>query len=182
MDKTEELLLRIVNGDKDAEGELLVMYSSLALMIAQSYASASPIMEADDIFQLGMIGLLSAARTYKASEGASFRTYAAHCVHNSIRDGLKAKKAPVTVELAEAEDVKTTSEPEAAVIESEDAELLLERIYSVLTDAERTVLSLYMENRSYLDIAKTLGMDRKKVDNTVYSLKKKIKKLLKWEG
>ena len=31
---------------------------------------------------------------------------------------------------------------------------------------------------SYADIAKELGLERKKVDNTIYSAKKKIRKLL----
>ena len=56
--------------------------------------------------------------------------------------------------------------------------MLIDAIASTLTPTEFAVLKLYIECMSYADIAKELGIEQKKVDNTIYSAKKKIKKLL----
>ena len=40
------------------------------------------------------------------------------------------------------------------------------------------VLKLYLSAMSYQEISDKLGIEKKKVDNTIYSFRKKIKKLI----
>ena len=72
-------------------------------------------------------------------------------------------------------------DPEDIFIENETSALLFDAITALLTPVELAVLKLHLECLSYSEIAKELGIEQKKVDNTIYSAKKKIKKLLKDE-
>ena len=51
-------------------------------------------------------------------------------------------------------------------------------ISSVLNEREMSVLKLYLSAMSYQEISDKLGIEKKTVDNTIYSFRKKIKKLL----
>ena len=56
--------------------------------------------------------------------------------------------------------------------------LLSEAISSVLNERETNVLKLFLDAMSYAEISQKLGIEKKQVDNTIYSLRKKIKRLL----
>ena len=45
--------------------------------------------EADDLVQSGMLGLLDAAKRYDEKDGAAFETYAAHRIRGAILDSLR---------------------------------------------------------------------------------------------
>ena len=50
-----------------------------------------------------------------------------------------------------------------------------ERIQSLLTPFENQVLQMFIDRLSYEEIAEELGVSKKKVDNTLYRLRKKLK-------
>ena len=57
--------------------ELITRYAPLVKRIGYHLMSRlPPNVQADDLIQAGMIGLLEAARNYDRSQGASFETYA----------------------------------------------------------------------------------------------------------
>ena len=62
--------------------------------------------------------------------------------------------------------------------DKETAQLLMYAISSVLNEREMSVLKLYLSAMSYQEISDRLGIEKKTVDNTIYSFRKKIKKLL----
>ena len=183
MTKEQELQLikAAQNGDVDAENAVAVSYMNLAKSIARSFGVMA---DADDLAGYGMLGLMRAIRTYDENGKASFKTYASTCIRNAIVDALrKPNLDEVNIdEVALPESMQTAvQDPEDIFIENETSALLFDAITALLTPVELAVLKLHLECLSYSEIAKELGIEQKKVDNTIYSAKKKIKKLLKDE-
>lgn len=165
-------------GDLAAENDLLTEYAPLVKSIARSFYVIG--IDSDDLVQTGMIGLMRAVRTFKADGNASFKTYASHCIRNNIVDAIrKQKTAPVSdVDLEDIFLPSDENEPSRLYIEDETTRLLSEAISSVLSEREMNVLKLYLNAMSYQEISERLGIEKKQVDNTIYSFKKKIKKIL----
>ena len=176
-EQENQLILKAQQGDLAAENAVALSYLNLAKSIARSFG-ATGVADTDDLAGYGMLGLIRAIRTYDESAGASFKTYASRCVKNAIVDATR--KASSKVEEVNLDDDFQTadSDPENLFLENEASSLLLNAIASTLTPTEFEVLKLHIECLSYAEIAKELGIEQKKVDNTIYSAKKKIKKLL----
>lgn len=69
---------------------LVTKYAPLVKRIAYHLMSRlPPSVQADDLIQAGMIGLLEAARNYDATQGASFETYAGIRIRGSMLDEIR---------------------------------------------------------------------------------------------
>ena len=127
--------------------------------------------------------MLRAIGSYSAGSGATFKTYASHCIKNAIIDELRKKSPLVTVSMGDdvalVENIPSPADPEKDYIDKETATLLFDAIRSTLTDAEFEVLRFYLDGMSYQEISSKLDMEKKKVDNTLYGIKKKIKNVVK---
>ena len=179
MNKEQEnqLILKAQQGDLTAENAVALNYLNLTKSIARSFG-ATGVADTDDLAGYGMLGLIRAIRTYDESAGASFKTYASRCVKNAIVDAVRKTSCKVEEVNLDDDFQNTDADPENLLLENEASSLLLDAIASTLTPTEFAVLKLYIECMSYADIAKELGIEQKKVDNTRYWAKKKIKKLL----
>ncbi len=167
MENLNELILRAQNGDSEAELQVLKSYNKLVKSIAFSYYVACADRDNEDLVQEGMVALLRAIKTYNLQGEASFETYASRCIHNAIIDELRKAPEP---SLPITEDVEAPTE--TMLVE------LAEAIASILTPTERRVLELKLSAMSYAEIAKELGIEKKKVDNLIMSAKKKLKEAL----
>ena len=172
------LIFKAQDGDGEAESELIRAHTPLVRAIARSYFANG--VDEDEIMQAGFIGLMNAVRSYNVKDGAaSFKTYASTCIHNRIKTALRkhnaaAKDTPLTDIL----DMPSEINVEEIYEDKETESLLMSEISSVLNECEMNVLNLYLSAMSYQEISEQLGIEKKKVDNTIYSFKKKIKKLL----
>lgn len=73
--------------DQDA---LVTRYAQLVRRIAYHLMSKlPPTVQADDLIQSGMIGLLEAARNYNPGQGASFETYAGIRIRGAMLDEIR---------------------------------------------------------------------------------------------
>ncbi|NOX09879.1 MAG: RNA polymerase sigma factor FliA [Gammaproteobacteria bacterium] len=70
--------------------ELVTNHATLVKRIAYHLMSRlPPSVQADDLIQAGMIGLLEAARNYDSEQGASFETYAGIRIRGSMLDEIR---------------------------------------------------------------------------------------------
>lgn len=77
------------NHDK-GQDELVNRHAPLVKRIAYHLMSRlPPSVQADDLIQAGMIGLLEAARNYDPSQGASFETYAGIRIRGAMLDEIR---------------------------------------------------------------------------------------------
>lgn len=144
--------------------------------------------DAEDLAQEGLLGLLSAVRTFRPDGGASFRTYAAVCVRNRLLSALRRAAGRADEPLDAAEEaaqplhVSAVADPEALVLERESAARLLSHLRDHLTPREYAVLLCYMDGCSYAEIAAELHMSVKAVDNALWRARRKVRELLPAEN
>ena len=130
--------------DAHDQDELVTRHAPLVKRIAYHLMSRlPPSVQADDLIQSGMIGLLEAARNYDPSQGASFETYAGIRIRGSMLDEIrKCNWAPRSLHRKVRQVAEVIREIEA--IESRDArdvevaaklEITLDAYHQILQDA-----------------------------------------------
>lgn len=151
----------------------------------------------EDIIQEGMIGLFKAVRDYDGSKQVQFRSFAELCVTRQIITAIKSatrqKHIPLNTYISlsrpvyDDESEKTLLDlislehildPEQILINQETLLTTEQRINDVLSSFEKCVLDLYINGKSYHDIAEILNKKSKSIDNAIQRIKKKITKCM----
>ena len=70
----QELLIRIKNGDNEAREKFIQCNLRLVLSVIQRFGGRGE--NADDLFQVGCIGLIKAIDNFDLTQGVQFSTYA----------------------------------------------------------------------------------------------------------
>ena len=174
-----ELLRLAQTGDDRAFTMLVALYEPM--LRAQVAHFRFPRADADDMAQEGLLGLLSAVRTFSPEKNASFRTYAAVCVRNRLlsawrRTVARAAEVPVedTAAVADSNGGSQVADPAALLVEREAAEQFLHRLRERLSSREYAVLLRYLEGLSYTEIAARLQLSPKAVDNALQRVRHKL--------
>ncbi|MBQ7757870.1 RNA polymerase sporulation sigma factor SigH [Anaerotignum sp.] len=195
--RDEELVLMAQNGDDAAQEYLLDKYKSLVRAKSRAYFLIGA--DSEDIIQEGMIGLYKAVRDYNEERNASFRSFAELCVNRQMITAIKAatrqKHQPLNSYVSlnkpvfEEESEQTYMDflqssssallnPEALLIGQENKNFLEDQMVKNLSSFETRVLVLYLQGRSYFEIAHVLDKPEKSIDNALQRVKKKLEKFL----
>lgn len=178
----EQLAKLAREGQEEALTLLIHRYAPMVKLLAASFSSQQ--FETEDLAQEGMMGLLSAVRTYN-SDSASFRTYASVCVKNRILSEVKrsgaAKQVPVS-ELISMDDEQESplvhaaggDDPAQLVVQKEEVSRLKGRLRELLSPKEYGVLMLYLQAYAYDEIAQNMNMSCKAVDNALQRVRRKL--------
>ena len=161
--------------------ERMARYFFIIRKNAADYYGIGP--EADDLFQEGLLGLHNAVKGYDENNNASFKTYAGVCIKNKILSALRsynAEKNKINKEHYSIDDAELVlsspeTEPENAVISNEALESLQVYLQSNLSKNESDVLELYIEGKTYDEIASELGISKKSCDNAMQRIRKKLR-------
>lgn len=189
----EELIGKIKTGDEVAENELFSRYKDLVVKISRSFFIVGGDLE--DLIQEGMIGLYKAIRSYSPQKDASFKTFATVCIKHQIQSAIKKANAGKNKPLSSAvsfqeftaensndflpiELILSTS-PDETIINKENFEHLKTLIKKTLTQTELKVLVAYLQGFSYKEIAQTLSITEKAIDNSLTRIKTKLRTNLK---
>jgi RNA polymerase sporulation-specific sigma factor len=192
-DQTDEELISLHReGDAGAMDGLLARYRNFARSKARSYFLVGA--DKEDIVQEAMIGLYKAVRDFNPVKETSFRAFADVCVTRQIITAIKMatrqKHIPLNTYVSLSKPLATDEEPDRALMDviqthevTDPAELLIssEELRSmrmafaeILSDFEIEVLHLYVEGKSYQEIAVLLGRELKAVDNALQRIKRKV--------
>lgn len=195
--KDEVLALMAQNGDDTAQEYLLDKYKSLVRAKSRAYFLIGA--DSEDIIQEGMIGLYKAVRDYNGEKNASFRSFAELCVNRQMITAIKAatrqKHQPLNSYISlnkpvyEEESEQTYMDmlqssssallnPEVLLIGQENRNFLENQMMKNLSSFETRVLALYLQGRSYFEIAHALQKPEKSIDNALQRVKKKLEKFL----
>ena len=87
MSRTEELIRRSQDGDKEASEALVVENAGLIWSVARRFLGRGA--EADDLYQLGCLGFLKAVEGFDLNYGTQFSTYAVPKISGEIRRFLR---------------------------------------------------------------------------------------------
>ncbi len=188
----EELVARARGGDDRALADLLTKYRGFARSKARSYFLVGA--DREDIVQEGMIGLYKAIRDFNPQMETSFRAFAELCITRQIITAIKTatrqKHGPLNnyvsfhrPVLADDEGERclgdllptlVVSDPADLVISAERIRALQEHFDTVLSDLEAEVLRLYVDGKSYQEIAEVLQRHVKSIDNALQRIKRKL--------
>ena len=86
-EENPRLLLESLAGDESATAELVRRNTALVRSLALRFVSRG--YEAEDLIQIGLLGLLKAIRTFDPARGCAFSTYAVPLVLGEIRRFLR---------------------------------------------------------------------------------------------
>jgi RNA polymerase sporulation-specific sigma factor len=188
------LVARARTGDDRCIEILLGRYRNFARSKARSYFLAGS--DKEDVVQEGMIGLFKAIRDFAEETGTPFRAFAELCISRQILTAIKTanrqKHQPLNSSVSldapaygDEQGDRTvgdnfvgpkSSDPVELVISAEEIEAIRDTMRENLTDLEGDVLRLYMDGKSYEEIAGVLGNHVKSIDNALQRIKRKLQR------
>ena len=181
----EELCAHSANGISGAEEELVRRYGRLVRMCARPLFLAGG--DSEDLIQEGMLGLLSAIRSYKPNKEAAFPTYAEICIRSKLATAIQAAQRDKHIPLNHSISFETplfegTSEflfsseesPEDVVIGREELQERIDALKGQLSGFEAEILSYYLGGLICAEIAERVDRSYKSVDNAIQRIRRKI--------
>lgn len=182
----EELCSCASQGDRQAEELLVVRYHRLVRACARPLFLMGG--DSEDLTQEGMLGLLSAIRSYTPERGSSFHAFAETCVKNRMISAVRTASGKHHTPLNDSVPIETPlfnensqhvpnlpeTDPETILIMRETVREHIEQLYSRLSAFESKVLGLYLSGLSYSEIAGLVGRPLKSVDNAVQRIRNKL--------
>ncbi|KJF26052.1 RNA polymerase sporulation sigma factor SigH [Clostridium aceticum] len=183
------------NGERQAVELLIKKYKNFVRSKARSYFLIGA--DREDIIQEGMIGLYKAIRDYKPDKLSSFKAFAELCITRQIITAIKTatrqKHIPLNSYVSlnkpiyDEESDRTLldvisghkiTDPEELMICKEELVHIESKIGEILSDLECKVLMLYLQGRSYQEIAYDLKRHVKSIDNALQRVKRKLERYL----
>ena len=187
----EGLVRRARGGDQQAMDQIISRYRGFVRLKASAYFLAGG--DSEDLIQEGLIGLFKAVRDYRPEREASFRSFAELCVTRQIITAIKTaarnKHSPLNTyvsfsntragseqetTLADVLPDDPVPDPSTQAISTEELTSLEECLGRVLSPLESQVLAMYLEGRSYEEVAERLECNPKSVDNALQRVKRKV--------
>lgn len=191
----EEVIEEARQGDNIALEHIINKYKNFVRAKARTYFLIGA--DREDIIQEGMIGLYKAIRDFKPDKLSSFRAFAELCITRQIITAIKTatrqKHIPLNSyvslnkPLFDEESDRTLmdligedniSDPEELLINREEFNVIESKMGELLSALEWEVLSLYLEGKSYQEIAEDLDKHVKSIDNALQRVKRKLEKYL----
>jgi RNA polymerase sporulation-specific sigma factor len=180
-------------GRPDAYDRIVRRYYGFVRLKASSYFLIGG--DSDDLIQEGLVGLYKAVRDYRTDRESSFRNFAELCITRQIITAVKTstrnKHTPLNEYVSFSQTPASSSgdgdptldellpgpsahDPVNQVISTEELHSLVSCLSSVLSELESSVLSLYLDGRSYEEVSERLACDTKTVDNALQRVKRKV--------
>lgn len=191
----EDIVLEAKSGNDIALEFMINKYKNFVKAKARSYFLIGA--DREDIIQEGMIGLYKAIRDFRGDKLSSFRAFAELCITRQIITAIKTatrqKHIPLNsyVSLNKPiydEDSDRTlldilsgtkiTDPEELMINREEYNDIEFKMGEILSELEWKVLTLYLEGKSYQEIAVDLKRHVKSIDNALQRVKRKLERYL----
>lgn len=192
----DKVLVKMVHsGDSESLAFLINKYQNFVRAKTRPYFLVGA--DKEDLVQEGMIGLYKAIRDFREDKVASFKAFAELCITRQIITAIKTatrqKHVPLNsyvsldkplydeesnYTLMDRISGEKITNPEALFINQEKAKDIELKIAELLSDLERSVLTLYMDGQSYVEISEQLNTHVKSIDNALQRVKRKLERQL----
>ena len=181
-----ELVSSVKDGDTGAFDALAGRFMP-AIKSAAGRFSGLYGMDAEDLFQEGMITLFRAVKNYNPLAETLFSTYAITCINNSmisaVKKHLRNSRASANVNFEELDSLGSV--PAAygyyqdkvgdIYLDKEAADIRELKIATLLSDFERQVLRLYLQGYTYRQSSEILSASSKAIDNALQRVRRKLR-------
>lgn len=178
-------------GNKECMENLIKKYQGLVYQNGKNFflKDGSP----DDIFQEGFIGLVKAIKSYDNTKNTAFSTFANLCIRRNIISAIKYANSEkfriLNLAIYSNSDLEGDWNIENIFyqrystnfnFETEESLITIEQLqflnYNLrLSNFEKKVFKHLLSQYTYIEIAKLLNENTKKIDNTIQRIKKKIR-------
>ncbi len=177
-----ERLSKVKNGDREAFEALLCDYEPLIFSECSALLGKFPEYkeEREELLQEERLALYNAALKYRQSDEVTFGLYAKICIRNRLISYIRklgAAKRRID-RLSEKTEKRASNSAEELAISAENSMALKELLDTEASEYEKAVFSLYLQKKSYAEIADRLGKSEKSVANAICRAKAKLKKKL----
>ncbi|MFN3692041.1 MAG: sigma-70 family RNA polymerase sigma factor [Fervidobacterium sp.] len=178
------------SGLSEAVDLIIEKYYPMVVRIASQFFA--PWAEFDDIVQNGLIGLIKAIFYYE-KEKSAFPTFAWRSIESEIKTFItyqNRKKNKMLSESASMDSYYDDIEDEqfdyfiedqhedTNVVRKTILSIINEQILEKLDEEETKIYELWLDGHSYKEIQEQVGVNFKKVDNTVQKIKKMVRSKL----
>ena len=145
--------------------------------------------EFDELFQEGLVALYHAYSNYDESKSVLFKTYAVHCINNRMISYIRKTIKPshennsfISVTNEELENILSKEmsfedDPQQIFVNNESFEKSRNQFFSVLSEYEKNIFTLYLSGYSCIAIAEKISVPYKSVDNALQRIKRKLRKI-----
>lgn len=167
-----QLIIAAKNGDDAAFSQLNTIYKPLIESMTEKYGVLTEGFgsDKDDLRQEAFVAFYKAIIAYDTDQDkVSFGLYAKICIRNRMISLLRSLKRSAK---AVSESVNTKKAQKAPPF---DRQTLMEEAENTLSKKEKKILSMYLDGKSYVQIANELGIKEKSVDNALFRAKKKLR-------
>ena len=170
----EELYARFLCGEDDAIRQLMDRYLERLTLFCFTFLHG--LTEAEDM-ALDAFAVIAMKRS--TWYGGSFRRW----LYRIARNLSISRFRKLRLVQASFDEAHHLSEPGADAVywRQEETEALTSLLHRLPEDERRLLTLLYLEDMSYAQAAKALGMDEKRVDNLAYRGKKRLREWLRQE-
>ena len=192
MEDVTELVLKAQKGDEIAMENIVNMFRPKVSAISREYFLVGGGL--DDIIQEGMIGLFKAVYGYKPDKNHSFSAFASLCIEHQIQTAIKnanrKKNSPLNnyVPISHFDDRDDDDEDlklvlvddtdfEQDYINREQNVVVMSKIKSLLSSEQFKLLKMFLNGKSYVEMADAMGITTKQVDNNLQAIKRILRTL-----
>ncbi len=195
----EDIIALIRQEDRIALDYLISKYKNLVRKKAKALFLIGG--DSEDLIQEGMIGLYKAIRDFQPDKAASFLTFADLCVSRQMYSAIKTsntmKNQPLNNYISidthnyneDQENINSITyvaniaharsmNPEEMLIDRENTQRLEAKLMERLSGFEKDILTLYLQDYSYSQIARVMNKKPKAIDNGLQRIKKKLNEAL----
>ena len=170
----DKLILSAKDGDESAFAELTKKYAPLLDSLAEKFFRLcdGTVEGYEDLWQEAVVAFYRAVTSFDINQDkVSFGLYAKICVKNRLISVIR-KNRTEKKHNTKATKLSSTASSRQSSLPSGEIKAAAEKL---LTKYEKTVFYMYLDGKSYKDIALSLGKTEKSVDNALFRAKKKFR-------
>jgi len=167
--------------DEDAIKEIFSIFKPVIREMSVKYFLAGA--DREDVIQEAMIALFGAIKSYDEKKNDNFFAFAKKCIDlkmkTAVRNSLRKKHSPLNQSVSiddqpELGVMESYPDPEEEYINNENYLLINEKLKTVLSPLELTVVSLLNMGMNISEIAGIIKKPIKSVNNTIQRIRKKV--------
>lgn len=138
----------------------------------------------EDLFSIGLIGLVKVVNTFNPDKGAKFTTYATPVIRNEILMTFRKKRIipafsfdePYQLGNGESVNFSEMIADSRRFEEEVIADMQIKQMFSTLSAREKKIISLSMDGKTQREIAKICGISQPQVSRIIKSIHNKWRK------
>lgn len=174
MEDVVSLIVKARGGDEDAFAEIVSLYTPMLQRIGHKYS-----LDFDEMFSELCMSLYRAVKTYDLTQSeVTFGLYARICADRSACDISRVRSKAERLECdadADVEDIPEAGDVASDLIRKEENEAFRRDARQLLSAYEYSVLLKWLRGDKTADIAESLSVSAKSVDNAKARILKKLR-------